>query len=168
MKLSTTHSVHGIKNQQGIVLVVALLILVVMTILGVSMLSSSTLEERMAGNIQAKNVTFQAAESCIRQALQPSNAGLRATTTETKQILSAGNNTLACNLNGVPATVNLYVPTLSSNQDGNMVAFDLGVDKQVATGYVLVMQSTSTLASGTSTSATFTAFVPGAAGNGGG
>jgi len=73
MSLSAPLHITNMKKQRGIVLVVALLILVVMTVLGVSMLSSSTLEERMASNLQSQNATFQAAESCVRTALLPAN-----------------------------------------------------------------------------------------------
>jgi len=56
---NTGKNITASGKQQGIVLVVALLILVVMTILGVSMLGTSALEERMASNIQSQNITFQ-------------------------------------------------------------------------------------------------------------
>ncbi|HED34772.1 MAG TPA: hypothetical protein ENJ08_11290 [Gammaproteobacteria bacterium] len=59
-------------KQQGIVLVIALLILMVMTVIGASMLGSATLKERLAGNLQQKQVTFQAADSCSNLVLQDS------------------------------------------------------------------------------------------------
>ena len=161
MKLATTHSIRSIKNQQGIVLVVALLILVVMTILGVSMLSSSTLEERMASNVQAKNITFQAAESCIRTGLLPVNAPLRTNTIQTK-VLSVAAPQLNCLFNGVPATVEFIVPQTITQQEGNPMAFDLGANKS-ASGFVLNMNGSSTLASGTSSSVAFVGYVIGAA-----
>ncbi len=56
-------------HQCGIVLVMALLILMVMTVIGTSMLSTATLEERMANNLQTSNATFQAANSCFKDTI---------------------------------------------------------------------------------------------------
>ncbi len=53
-------------RQQGAVLVVSLILLLVMTILGVSSMSSTTMQERMAGNLRDNNLAFQAAESALR------------------------------------------------------------------------------------------------------
>ncbi|TCS36440.1 pilus assembly PilX family protein [Reinekea marinisedimentorum] len=54
------------KKQKGAVLIVALVILVILTILGVAVMESSVVEERMAGNLLDRNVTFQAAEAGLR------------------------------------------------------------------------------------------------------
>lgn len=56
------------KAQQGAVLVVSLLILLILTILGVSSMQSSTLEEKMASNSRDRNVGFQSAEAAVRDA----------------------------------------------------------------------------------------------------
>ncbi len=140
-------TIHNINKQQGIVLVVALLILVVMTVLGVSMLSTSTLEERMAGNIQAKNVTFQAAESCIREALLPVNK-FRRDAAINGTVLA--NPNLNCNYNGVPATVLFTVPANTSKY--TLVP---GSGTKAVKPTPVIMTSTSTLASGTSSTITF-------------
>jgi type IV pilus assembly protein PilX len=53
-------------RQQGIVMVVSLLFLLILTIIGVTAMNSSTLEERMSGNLRDRNLAFQAAESALR------------------------------------------------------------------------------------------------------
>ncbi len=53
-------------EQCGAVLVVSLLILLVMTILGVSSMGSTTLQERMANNNNQRQIAFQAAEAALR------------------------------------------------------------------------------------------------------
>jgi len=53
-------------TQRGAVLVISLLILLVMTILGVSSMSSTTLQERMANNNNQRQIAFQAAEAALR------------------------------------------------------------------------------------------------------
>lgn len=55
-------------RQQGVALVVALILLVVMTLLGLSAMRSVTLEEKMAANTFDRSVSFQAAESVLREA----------------------------------------------------------------------------------------------------
>lgn len=50
------------------VLVLVLTLLVALTVLGVSSLSNSTLETRMASNFQDKNAAFQSAEAALREA----------------------------------------------------------------------------------------------------
>jgi type IV pilus assembly protein PilX len=56
------------RRQQGAILVIALLFLVLLTIIGISSISSVTLEERMAGNLREQTTAFQAAESALRDA----------------------------------------------------------------------------------------------------
>ena len=56
------------RKQQGAVLAVTLMILLVVTLLTVSNMQSSVLEEKMAGNNADRNVAFQAAESGLREA----------------------------------------------------------------------------------------------------
>lgn len=55
-------------KQSGAVLIVALVILLILTILGVAVIESSVVEERVAGNTLDKNVAFQAAEAGLRAA----------------------------------------------------------------------------------------------------
>ena len=58
----------GHAKQRGAVLVVSLLVLLVLTLIGVSSLDNSVLEEKMASNAQTSTTTFQKAETSIRQA----------------------------------------------------------------------------------------------------
>jgi type IV pilus assembly protein PilX len=53
------------RRQQGFVLVMALVFLVLLTILGVSALNTTSLEEKMAGNTKDRNLAFQAAETAL-------------------------------------------------------------------------------------------------------
>lgn len=55
------------KKQQGLTLIVCLIILVVVTLIGVGSIRDVTLEEKMAGNLRSRNVAFQAAESALRE-----------------------------------------------------------------------------------------------------
>ena len=53
------------QKQRGAVLIVSLVILLLMTIIGISSMKSTTLEERMAGNMRDQNLAFQSAEAAI-------------------------------------------------------------------------------------------------------
>ena len=55
-------------KQQGTVLIFSLVILIVLTLLGISAMQVSTMEEIMAGNMKDCNQGFQAAEAAIRDA----------------------------------------------------------------------------------------------------
>lgn len=57
----------GPARQQGVVLVVSLVILLLLTIIGVQSISSTTMEEKMAGNYQNSQLSFQAAEAALRE-----------------------------------------------------------------------------------------------------
>jgi len=56
------------RQQQGVVLVTALVFLVILTLLGITSMSTNTLEERMAANSQDINRAFQTAETGVVQA----------------------------------------------------------------------------------------------------
>lgn len=53
-------------NQNGSALVISLMILLVLSLLGMSAVQVSTVEERMAGNLRNSNLAFQAAETALR------------------------------------------------------------------------------------------------------
>ena len=52
-------------KQRGVALIMALAFLVLLTILGLTALNTTALEEKMAGNVKDKNAAFQAAETAI-------------------------------------------------------------------------------------------------------
>lgn len=62
------YSVKLAKAQEGVVLAVALIMLVLITLLGVSAMRSTIMEERMASNSRNDHIAFQLAESTLRQA----------------------------------------------------------------------------------------------------
>lgn len=54
-----------IHNQQGTTLVISLILLLLATLIGISVIKTSELEEKMSYNLQDKNVAFTAAESAL-------------------------------------------------------------------------------------------------------
>jgi type IV pilus assembly protein PilX len=61
------------RNQQGAVLIVSLLFLVILTMLGVTAMTGTTMEQRMAGNTKDLAVAMQAAEAAMRDARRDIN-----------------------------------------------------------------------------------------------
>lgn len=54
--------------QQGSALVIALIFLLLLTLIGVTAMQTTTLQERMAGNVRDRSLAFQAAEAALREA----------------------------------------------------------------------------------------------------
>jgi len=59
---------QGHHQQKGIVLVVGLVMLISLTLIGVTAMKSTTIDERIAANTQFKAIAFQVAESALSDA----------------------------------------------------------------------------------------------------
>jgi len=80
--LLQTYRAHS--HQRGVVLIMSLVFLMILTILGISAMGTSSLEEKMSGNIQESTHAFQAGESGLSQAFNTAGAlSLSGTTTYT-------------------------------------------------------------------------------------
>jgi type IV pilus assembly protein PilX len=55
------------QHQSGAVLAISLIILLLLTLIGVTAMQSTGLEEKMAGNLRDRNLAFQAAETALRE-----------------------------------------------------------------------------------------------------
>jgi len=66
IKILKAPSCGRYKNQRGVVLILALTILMVLTLVGVSAMKTSSLQERMSGNSRDYQVAFEAAEIALR------------------------------------------------------------------------------------------------------
>lgn len=62
-------------RQRGVVLIVALVVLLVLSMLGISSMQGTVMEERMAGNMYDRNLAFQAAEAALRAGEADASAG---------------------------------------------------------------------------------------------
>ena len=60
--------IHPSGEQRGATLAIVLIFLVLVTLIGVTAMTTTTLEEKMAGNLKEQNLAFQAAESALRDA----------------------------------------------------------------------------------------------------
>jgi Tfp pilus assembly protein PilX len=59
---------YSLQSQSGITLIISLVLLLLLTIIGVSSMKVSNLQEKMAGNDRDRNLAFQAAEAALRAA----------------------------------------------------------------------------------------------------
>lgn len=56
---------HTGMRQQGVALILALVFLLLLTLLGITALNTTSLEEKMANNVKDRNVAFQATETAL-------------------------------------------------------------------------------------------------------
>lgn len=57
----------SIQKQRGVALVVTLVFLLTLTLIGISAMQNTTLQERMAGNVALADQTFENAEATLRE-----------------------------------------------------------------------------------------------------
>lgn len=66
MKNVVSRQSNRLGRERGSALAIALIFLLLMTLLGVSAMRSSNMQERMAGNLRDRNMAFQSAEAALR------------------------------------------------------------------------------------------------------
>ncbi|WP_299197725.1 PilX N-terminal domain-containing pilus assembly protein [uncultured Amphritea sp.] len=58
---------HTLNKEQGAVLIIALIFLLVLSFIGVSSMQGTTMQEKMSGNLRDRNSAFNAAEAGLRE-----------------------------------------------------------------------------------------------------
>ena len=71
-------------TQQGAVLIIALIMLVLITMVSIATIRTGTMDEKMAGNARDRDKAFQAAEAAVRSCLSELQAGTYVGTTPTQ------------------------------------------------------------------------------------
>lgn len=66
--MRTTRSMGGQRHQSGVALITGLIFLVMLTLIAITAMQSTTLEERMAGNSRSRDAALQGAEAAVRAA----------------------------------------------------------------------------------------------------
>ena len=66
--MRTTRFTSGQRRQVGVALITGLIFLVMLTLIAISAMQSTTLEERMAGNARSRALAFEGAEAAVRAA----------------------------------------------------------------------------------------------------
>lgn len=94
MNIRMNHKMSAHRRQGGVALVIGLILLLVLTMIGLSAIKTSTSQERMASGYQVQSQTFQSAESSLRMGVaqitfQPGvNMSLSSPYTNTTDMLS--------------------------------------------------------------------------------
>lgn len=106
------------KREQGSILFVALILLIILTLLAFTALRTATMQERMAGNARDRAIAFQAAEAALRGAEKylasnpsPAAATFSGTTCSAKGVYKL--------VNGVP-----YFASTGSSFSGTSTKWD--------------------------------------------
>ncbi len=93
--LTTNRGEHpaGPESQQGVALVVALILLVVITLVGLAAVSGTIMQNKMASNQYDRQIAFQSAESTLREASgwladNPDDPAIRDCTTDDNPCLT--------------------------------------------------------------------------------
>uniref|UniRef100_UPI0035B2C2EC pilus assembly PilX family protein n=1 Tax=Hylemonella sp. TaxID=2066020 RepID=UPI0035B2C2EC len=113
---------HSRSRQQGMTLVVGLILLVILTMVSVLGFRNVTMSERMAGNAADRNVAFQAAESVGKEAL-----------TTIENVLTGAGTMPATGYYDHTATVP-PMSTVMAIQGGSTVYWTQGVSAPVSPG----------------------------------
>jgi type IV pilus assembly protein PilX len=106
-----------LQNQQGTALVIAMLFLVILGMLGMTTMTNTTLDERMAGNARDRDIAMQAAEAALRDAerdLVNTSASYRIVTLANFPVAGSPNCVLALCAEGASATTNITDPVKSA------------------------------------------------------
>ncbi len=99
MRSPKTRTRPAYKRQSGAALIFGLIMLLIMTLIGVTSMGTSNLEEKMAGNTRDRVVAFQAAESALREAervAQNNSASLSFDTNCTGGLCDCSSTTVIC------------------------------------------------------------------------
>lgn len=100
------------KKEQGVVLIISLLILLVMTVIGISAISNTSMEERMSNNFQQSMVAFQSSESTIQSVFVAGDPGGAGATRN--PFYATASDPLVTSLN---AGLNATTTTVTKNMD---------------------------------------------------
>jgi type IV pilus assembly protein PilX len=122
--------------QSGAVLVISLILLLVLTVIGVTSMRSATLEEKMAANTMNHDATFHAAESAIENALDDTNSLVQA-------ILTSNTVTVNLDVGDSSVTTDAQVKYLGS---GIALGFSLGQNSSAFSSYRFDATGTATRA----------------------
>ncbi len=121
------------RKQQGAVLTVSLIMLFLLSILGLAVMRTSTLEEKMAANSLHEDVAFQAAETISEETIsEAANLTAAYNSSNGTEVVDFQNE----HMDGITASA-----TISYSGFGNAYGFSIGVDSGNFKAYRFVSDS---------------------------
>lgn len=142
-------------NQRGMALVFALVVLVILTILGVSALRTSSLEQLMSGNTQELTRAFEAADSGLARSLNGMPTDLTSFANNTSYPYSSMNASATAK---TPALIQIGPPVRSNKPTDNSIG-QAYYDQQVI-GATTLTNARSALHQGLNTGAPMNPYSP--------
>lgn len=106
--MSAKHTLHAVPfapSQRGAALIVGLILMLVLTVLGISGMNTATLELVMANNSQSQHSAFEAAETGIDFAVGNDSHPTNAATSFPTTVLADGISTAEAVMNCVATTI---------------------------------------------------------------
>ena len=119
------------QQQRGAILIIGMILMAIITIVGLSTISTTQLEEKMAANLQQSNEVFQAAEAAIEEGI---DSGKYLNTTR----ISGGVGTATTVTNEDTRINSTFQATYIGNttpSGDDAASVDLGNDGQSLTNY---------------------------------
>ena len=114
--MMTTHNKPAITRmptgQRGAALIISLIFLLLMTLIGVTSMQTTTMQERMAGNTRDRNLALQAAEAGLREGENWLGTAANRTTADTATVLANPAEWDGSSSHGSAAD---FTPALASN-----------------------------------------------------
>ncbi len=167
--LNLPHAKPGPRHQRGAVLYVALIMLILLALLGIAGMQVAGMQEKMASNYRAVNMSFQNTEGVVRNAESTAAAIFNRTALPAGSLFSEGSISLNCDafdsvewararsVSAAPAVNVRRIDTCGGDSSGNSNA--MGKTGDVATStYQITGYSADTPASPTSSSVVDTIF----------
>ncbi len=167
--LNTTRSYSGARRQRGAVLYVALIMLILLALLGIAGMQVAGMQEKMASNYRAVNVSFQNTEGVVRSAEATATAITDGTDLPAGSLFSKDAISLDCDgfdsvkwarersVTAAPAVNVRQIDTCGGDSSGNSNGMGKSDDKPTAT-YQITGFSADNPASPTSSSVVDTIF----------
>jgi len=120
---------NKLKHQQGVVIIIALVMLVVMTAVGVTLMSGATLQERMAGSNRQLSLARLNAEAALRQAeIVLDNMAITSTPNMTPHEIIATNFNPTGDGRYVDIDIDLRSPNTNAVINSDVLTVDLSVE----------------------------------------
>jgi len=158
--MNSPYSPPGASTQSGIALFTALIFLVILTMLGISVFSTTTSEEKMARNFRDKEIATQAAEAALNEAKSRINASYDSGITPpsplprvlTSSRCSAGVAGFTCEPTGITNynTYDLFAPGSQGADVGTYSPVVVGLNTQPR--YLIVLEQNASVCGPTSSS----------------
>lgn len=141
---------HGTNREHGTALIMSLVILMILTILGITAMGTASLEEKMSGNIQEGTRGFEVAESGLQTAFRDSTQFVLSTTPVTTAYPPINGRKAAVTTtylnqegepprgSGFPTNMRAYYFQQQSNVNAQVDSANIGLNTTVTRGVVQV------------------------------